>query len=387
MSLNLFGKTYLAPDYLYDNGYDRILFSKERNQAEYLNYESFDFPGLSSAVLKSTASVLDLVNSGEFESIAHYIKNLYDNNIEARIYADDESWFLIFFTWLRIAFPNITDKTSFILYNLNNQRETLVFADNREFRTFTAARTHDKNQRVFLTKQEFIDKFAEFKKLDTVTDEYYNEVRLNIKTDFCLEIQLASYLSGRCGISTLVEKIKIIGSKIVFNIVDDIRDYIRENLMTEQIQTLTGVVMSWEDQNWKESLVSRSSDMSFLFDYSTEALQNDSDYRLNNINFAIYWCQWIIDNTAPEDINNPDLGSIITACQWAITHKDCFSSDDQIAQSSVENLIQEDVNFTGTTISFQQEYSRDKINTFLIEYVYQMAKSNDNEGLKELSHT
>ena len=40
MAFNLFNKLYVSPDYLYDNSQTRILFSKMRNQAGYITYDS-----------------------------------------------------------------------------------------------------------------------------------------------------------------------------------------------------------------------------------------------------------------------------------------------------------------------------------------------------------
>ena len=106
MSLNLFGKVYLAPDYLYDNGYNRIIFSQERNQAEYLSYDSFNMAGLNTSVLLSKASVNDIVGEepDQYQSFAHYLKHLLDSNFEGRIYADDDSWIVIFYYWVKIIF-------------------------------------------------------------------------------------------------------------------------------------------------------------------------------------------------------------------------------------------------------------------------------------------
>lgn len=389
MSLNLFNKVYLSPDYLYDNAYNRIIFSADRNQAEYLNYDSFNFPGLDSEVLHSSASVNDLIgeSDGQFSSVAHYLKYLLESNFEGRIYADENSWIIIFYYWIKIAFPNIDTDQSFVLYNLIKQRESLVFPSDRGFNTFMASRYYAKNQNVTLTKQEFIDKFLELENLDTVDSNYYSEIRESFKPVLPIEIQLSSYFAGASDTSILLDKIKRIGSKKVFSILDDIRDYIRENILTEKVETLTGINLSFEDNNWLETLASENEDIRFLFNYSFQALENNYSYRLENIDMAIRWCKWLVENTIAEDKNNPDLGNIILASEWVCNYEECFSSNTEIAASTVATLLQEDVNFSGTTTIFQEEYSRDRINTFWIEYVYQMAKANDIEGLTKVSHT
>lgn len=389
MSLNLFGKVYLAPDYLYDNGYNRIIFSQERNQAEYLSYDSFNMAGLNTSVLLSKASVNDIVGEepDQYQSFAHYLKHLLDSNFEGRIYADDDSWIVIFYYWVKIAFPNIDNDQAFVIYNLFNQRENLVFPDDRGFNTFMTSRYDAKNERVILTKQQFLDKFLELNNNDTATSDYYAEIRESFKPLLPVEIQLASYLSGSSNISILSDKIKRIGSKKIFSILDDIRDYIRENILNEKIKTLTGVNLSFEDQDWLETLTSSSQDMQFLFNYSVEALENSYDYRLENIDMAISWCRWITENTVEEDKNDPELGDIILASEWACNHEGCFSSNTEISTTAIEAFLQEDINFSGTTLAFQDEYTRDRINTFWIEYVYQMAKANDVVGLSKVSHT
>jgi hypothetical protein len=391
MAFNLFNKVYLAPDYLYDNAYNRIIFSYTRNQAEYLNYESFDFPGLNASVFYSGETVKDIIgeNQDQYKSIAHYLYQLHDSGFEGRIYADEESWILIFFAWIKIAFPNIDENNMFIIYNAIKQREELVFPDNRHLKTFMIPRLNQKESNVILSKDQLISQFNDYKLNDTATEDDYLMFRSSIKNDLCVEIQLATYLAGQQDISILKTKIQNIGSKIIFSVLKDIKDYIRENIMTESVQSLTGVTLKWDDQNWESTLKNKSPEMALLFDSSVEAIQSDYEYRYNNVNAALDWYRWVVDNSTTENYKELQYvtGLSLDVARDIINTADGFNSNNEISLTACENIIEWDKNRVATTAVFQGEYLKEKINTFWIEYVYQLSRSNDLTTLRKISHT
>lgn len=389
MSLNLFNKVYLCPDYLYDNAYNRIIFSAERNQAAYLNYDSFNFPGLDAEVIHSTASVTDLIGEGDgqFASVAHYVKHIFDSNFEGRIYADEASWIILFYVWSRIAFPNITNEALFTIYNIIKQREELVFPDNRDLSTFIVPRLNARNSNIVLTRDEFIAKMEELKAADTTDVSYYSELNTAIKNSLCVEIQMATYLANKASVDIVAEKLVRFGSKIMFSMVEALKDYIRENIMTERVKSLTGVNLSWNDQNWETTLRSTNTLMDFLFNSSYEAIYSDYEYRSSNLNNALEWCRWVSNITNEEDLKNPDLRDIQATAQHLIKYADGFSSDEELKKAAAITAIQEDINFAGTTLIFQTEGFREKINTFWLEYIYQLAAANNTLELEKISHT
>ena len=389
MAFNVFNKLYVAPDYAYDAAYNRAIFSEWRNQADYISYDVLDSPGYNSEVLVSTASINDIIGSEEeqYESIAHYLKHLFDTGKEARLYCDEASYMPVFFTWLKIAFPNITVDKAFTIYNLIKQREELVFPDNVDNRTFTAFRLQDKANNVTLSKADFVTKYNEFNTADTVTDAYYTEVREAVKNDLCIELQLASYLSGNVTIDVISSKTKRILTKVLFAIIDDLRQYIRDNIMTTKVRNMTGITIDWDDQNWEATLRAQSSNMDFLFDASLDSILESSEYRELNIATAVAWCQWVLDNTTEADASDVELYDVVLASQWIVNNADCFSSDAATRNAAIATLIQADIDFEGSTLIYQNEYLREKINTFWIEYIYQLKKTNNTDDLILISHT
>ena len=389
MAFNVFNKVYVAPDYAYDAAFNRAIFSAHRNQADYVTYDALNSPGYNSEVLVSAESVNDIIGSeeGQYESIAHYLKSLFDSGVEARLYCDEASYMPLFFTWLKIAFPNINTDKAFTIYNLIKQREELVFPDNVDNRTFTSYRLQDRVNNTTLSKTDFVTKYNEFNAADFVEDSYYTEVRSAVKNDLCIELQLASYLSGNATIDTISAKTKRILTKVLFAIVDDLRQYIRDNIMTVKVRNMTGITIDWDDQNWETTLRSQNSNMDFLFDSSLDSILESSDYRELNITTAVAWCQWVLDNTSEADAKDVELYDLVAASQWIVNNANCFSSDDATRNAAVANLIQLDVDFEGSTLIYQNEYLREKINTFWIEYIYQLKKANNIDGLALISHT
>ena len=390
MSLNLFGKIYLAPDYLYDNGYNRVLFSKDRNQADYLNYDSFQFPGLNAEMIHSGRSIVDLigVEPNQYASAAHYLEHLYDSGFEGRIYADEESWMIIFYSWIRMSFPYMDDDTMFTLYNIVKQREQLVWPINRDLQTFMLPRLNNRNTNLVLNKTALLEKINELRNADTITQDVYNAFTNKIKNDLSIEIQLASYLSNSTTIDVLVDKLQRFGSKIMFTMVEDLKDYIRENIMTERVKTLTETNLSWDDQDWETSLRSTNSLMDFLFNSSSEAIYADYNYRMQNISIMFEWAQWVVNITDDSDLQNPDLKDIKSTAEYIVNYyQGVFSEDEDTRKAAIAAAIAEDVAFSGSTFIFQGEDFREKINTFLIEYVYQLSAAGNIEKLKKLSHT
>jgi hypothetical protein len=389
MAFNVFNKVYVAPDYAYDAAFNRAIFSAHRNQADYVTYDALDSPGYNSEVLVSAESVNDIIGSeeGQYESIAHYLKSLFDSGVEARLYCDEASYMPLFFTWLKIAFPNINTDNAFTIYNLIKQREELVFPDNVDNRTFTSYRLQDKVNNITLSKADFVTKYNEFNTADTVTDAYYTEVRTAVKDSLCIESQLASYLSGNVTIDVISSKTKRILTKVLFAIIDDLRQYIRDNIMTTKVRNMTGITIGWDDQNWEAALRAQSSNMDFLFDTSLDSILESSDYRELNITTAIAWCQWVLDNTSEADAADVELYDLVAASQWIINNSNCFSSDETARNAAIANLIQLDIDFEGSTLIYQNEYLREKINTFWIEYIYQLKKANDTDTLILISHT
>lgn len=389
MAFNVFNKVYVAPDYAYDAAFNRAIFSAHRNQADYVTYDALDSPGYNSEVLVSAESVNDIIGSeeGQYESIAHYLKSLFDSGVEARLYCDEASYMPLFFTWLKIAFPNINTDKAFTIYNLIKQREELVFPDNVDNRTFTSYRLQDKVNNITLSKADFVAKYNEFNAADTVTDAYYTEVRTAVKDSLCIESQLASYLSGNAAINNISVKTKRILTKVLFAVIDDLRQYIRDNIMTTKVRNMTGITIGWDDQNWEAALRAQSSNMDFLFDTSLDSILESADYRELNITTAIAWCQWVLDNTSEADAADVELYDLVAASQWIINNSNCFSSDETTRNTAIANLIQLDIDFEGSTLIYQNEYLREKINTFWIEYIYQLKKANDTDTLILISHT
>lgn len=389
MSFNIFDKLYLDPDYFYDNAYNRIIFSAERNQAEYLNYESFDFPGLESSVLYSSSSINDLIGEeeGQYTSVAHYIKHLFDIDFEGRIYADENSWIVLFYTWSRIAFPNITNESLFTIYNIIKQREELVFPDNRDLKTFLIPRLNAKTSNLILTKEQFISKIEELKLEDTTEDSYYTQLNADLKNSLSLEVQLATYLAGKSEVDVIADKLVRFGSKVVFSLIESLKDYVRENIMTERVKYLTNVNLEWDDQNWESTLRSSNALMDFLFNSSSEAIYSNYDYRKSNLSVALEWCNWVNSITNEDDLRNPDLKDIKITAEYVNRYSDIFSDDLEVKNNSIKAAINEDMNFSGTSFIFQTEGFREKINTFWIEYIYQLAIANNNLELEKISHT
>ena len=389
MAFNVFNKVYVAPDFAYDSAFNRAIFSAHRNQAEYVTYDALNSPGFNSEVLVSKASINDIIGSdeGQYASIAHYLKSLFDSGIEARLYCDGNSYMPLFFTWLKISFPNISSDISFTLYNLIKQRESLVFPDNADNRTFTSHRIQYKDLNPTLTKAEFLSAYNEFNSNDTVSAEYYEEVRNAVRDSLCTEVQLASYLAGDISIDSISVKIKRILTKIVFANVDSLREYIRDNIMTAKVRNMSGVNLSWDDQDWEGALRNSSANMNFLFDSSLDAIMESSEYRDTFIDTAIEWNEWVLANTTESDLDDLELNDIIKGAQFIIKYKDAASDDDALRNAALPIAIQFDIDFEGSTVIFQTEYLRDKINTFWIEYIYQLKKSNDIDGLKLISHT
>ena len=389
MAFNLFNKAYVAPDFAYDAAYNRYIFSQWRNQADYISYDVLDSPGYNSEVKLSTASINDIigVEDDKYESIAHFIKYLYESEFEGRIYADNDSYMPLFFTWLKIAMPNHTEDSAFIIYNLVKQREALVFPDNVNAASFVLPRLQDRENDVTLTKAEFISALNEFNTVDMATEIFYNELRDLVKDSLCIEVQLASYLSAAVDINVLAEKTRKILTKIVYASIDDIRQYIRDNIMTEKVKSWTGVTLSWEDQDWETTLKNKDSNMAFLFDSSPDAIANTEEYRLLNLEFVFAWSQWLIDNTTDEDLNDMQLADMIRASEYIIRHRNVGSEDAAIRNTAVTTLIEEDRAYHATSNIFDNEYLREKINTFWIEYVYQLKNNGDTDALRKISHT
>jgi hypothetical protein len=355
-----------------------------------LNYDSFNFPGLNTSVVHSSASILDLVGEepGQYASAAHYLEYLYDSGFEGRIYADEESWMIIFYSWVRITFPNIDEDTIFTLYNIVKQRENLVFPINRDLQTFMIPRLNTKNSNLVLNKEQLIEYISLLRPSDTNTQEYYNSVNTKVKNSLSVEIHIASYLSNRATVDPLVDKIQRLGSKSMFSLVQDLRDYVRENIMTESVKSLTSVTLSWDDQDWETTLKNTSPMMDLLFDSSSDAIYEDFEYRLSNLDTALQWAQWVIEVTNNTDDQITELDSMRFSANYIVQYyAGVFSEDESIRKNTVQSLITEDLTFSGSTFLFQEEQFREKINTFLLEYIYQLSAAGNIEKLEKLSHT
>jgi hypothetical protein len=382
MAFNIFNKVYVAPDYAYDVAFDRYVFSAGRNEAEYASDNNpMDIAGYNTSVLHTSGSINDIIGTGtdDHESIAHFIKSLYDNDIDAKLYCDDASYMPLFFTWLKIAFPDINSDKAFTIYNLIKQRETMVMPDNTNNRTHVTTRLADYNATVILTKTAFVTEYNQFNTDDTVTDAYYTTVRNALKGSFCIELELASYLYGSSTIAVITPKLKRIVSKVLFAVVDDTRQYIRDNILTAKVRTMTGVIINVDDANWEGTLRAESGLMDFLFNSSEDSIVESSSYRTANATIALDWCQWVLDNTVAADSSDAELNDIISGAQWLIDYRDIFSDTDATSQTSAAALITADIAYQGSTIVFQNEYLREKINSFWIEYIYQLKSANSTD--------
>jgi hypothetical protein len=388
MPFNIFNKLYVAPDYLYDNSKSRIIFSQKRNEGDYLTYDSLNHSGFVGEALDSKRSVYEIIGDekGKHVSVAHYLMDLHTKGTSAKIYADEESYMPLFFTWLRLAMPSVDPDAAFIVYNVIKQRERLVSPDNIAAKSFMITRVAERETNKTLSKIEFVDQLASFMESDLADQNFYDKVRPRLLDQFSVEVQLASYLSGRAPIDAIAGKLQSIGLKIAYAVLSDIKDYIRENIMTEHVQSLTGINLRWDDQNWEDTIAAKSPTFAFLFDSSIDSIKQESEYRLYNTAQALSWCQWIVDST---DSSGGDIEwyDIYQAAQWVIENADVFSNDVSVRNAQVALCVDRDINLPTTTVIFQNEYLRSKINTFWIEYVYQLSKANDIEGLSKISHS
>lgn len=414
MAFNLFGKVYVSPDWAYDNGYNRCIFSEWRNQSDYTSYDVLDSPGFESSVLLSTASIMNVVGDGtaantepvmdgssntalsfpadeynnQYESVAHFLKHLYNEGWGGRLYSDDESYKILFFVWLKIAFPNIDDDNAFILYNIIKQREALIFPDNSDAIGFVVPRLQDRNNSVALNKTEFLTEKAEFDTIDTATPEFYTEFRDIVKNDLCMEIQLASYLSGNYPIQNLTEKFRRIASKGVFGHVFALRDFLRENIMTEKVRQLTGVNLQWDDQDWEGTLRAQSTAMDFLFKSEEDAIRQDWNYRQTYIDEAWYWMHWVIDNISEADAEtNVELWNLRQTCTYNYEWENINSANTELRDTACADMLAADIDAVVTSMFWSVEYLKEKINTYWIEYIYQLKRANDTATLAKISHT
>lgn len=392
MSFSLFNKVYVSPDWAYDNAQDRAVFSVNRNQHQYTNMSTLASPGFGTEILHWTASIDDIIGDGDdqYESYAHFMKALYDDDWSGRIYADSASYHKLFFTWLKIAMPNIDRDAAFILYNIIRQRESLVEVDNLSNRSFTANRLSEinTNANAAYTRSEFNTAYDAFNTADTTLASYYTTVRDAVRDDLCIEILIASYLAGDTTIAPLAIKGQRIHSKAIYGIVDDLRRYIRDNIMTEKVRTMTGVTLNWTDETWQTSLQAASTDMNFLFDRTLDAISEDWNYRLLHWDTALDWCQWVIDNTDSDDANDVELQDIIKGSQDMVNRLDAANiSNTSIRDTAWTTLINDDINYQGTTKVWHYEYMQEKINTFWIEYLYQLKVANNTTQLNKFSHT
>lgn len=386
MAFNVFKKVYVAPEYAYDVGYNRYIFSTDRDDdytSSTLNDPSYD------TTVGGWNTVSDMVGTGEgqYASVAHFLKHLYDTDWKGRIYCDGDSYIQFFCAWLKIAMPNYTNDSAFIVYNLIKQREELVFPDGATPDTWIAPRLADKEAEVVLTKEQFIAKLNEFNTNDTNPDSYYTSIRDEVRDELCVEIQLASHLSGAVGISSLAAKINAIVHKQGFGVIEDIKDYILDNALTPKVRTMTGVTIGWEDQDWEGTLRAQSSNMDFLFSSTIERIIADSTYRTENNAVAIAWCQWILDNTTDDDENDMQLADIIAAAQYIIDYQNVISTDTSVRDTTAASLLTADMAYQSTSFLFNEDSTREKINTFWIEYIYQMKGANDTTALSKMSHT
>jgi hypothetical protein len=412
MAFNLFGKVYVSPDWAYDNGYNRCIFSEWRNQAAYTSYDVLDSPGFEAEVLLSTASITDVIGdgtsantepvmdgesntalsfpsdayNGQYESIPHFLKHLYDEGWDGRLYSDDVSYNILFFVWLKLAFPNIDDDIAFILYNIIKQREALIFPDNTDAIGFIVPRITDKNNSSILSKAEFLQEKAEFDAADTATPEFYTEFRNLVKDDFSIEIQMASYLSGNYPIHTLTDKFRRVGSKMVYSHVYALRDWLRENIMSEKVKSMTGISLNWDDTNWESTLRSQSAQMDFLFKSDEDAIRKSWSFREQMIEEAWYWIDWVVNNTSDDDINNYELWNIRQACLNNSNWKNINSDDINARYAATAALMEEDINSHNVS-GLAIEQLKEKVNSFWIEYIYQLKRAGDTTTLAKLSHT
>jgi len=390
MSFNLFDKVYVSPDWAYDNSQDRAVFSVERNQHQYTNMSTLASPGYGTEILHWTASIDDIIGSdeGQHESYAHFIKSLYDNDWSGRIYADAESYHKLFFAWLKVAMPNIDVDSAFILYNITRQREKLVEVDNMSSRSFSAIRVADAMAEAVYTQSEFATAYNAFNTADTVEASYYTSVRDALRDSLCIEIQLAAYLCGDITITPIAIKGQRIHSKIGFGIVSDLREYIRDNIMTEKVRSMTGVTLNWTDPNWMTSLRAANSDMDFLFDRSYDALVENWEYRVAHWDVGLGWLQWVVDNTNADDANDVELQDVIKGAEGMLNRIDGTNlSNTEIRDTAWEDIIADDITYQGTTKVWHYEYMQEKINTFWIEYLYQLKIAENTTQLNKFSHT
>ena len=388
MAFNVFKKIYVAPDYAYEVSYNRWVFSADRDD-DYLSDTLLD-PGWNTTVAGGDTDIANIIGTGDgqYASYAHFLKHLYDTDWSGRIYCDGDSYIQLFLAWTKIAFPNRTLDSCFKLYNIIKQREDLVFA-NEQASSWLAPRIQDKEEDVVFTKAQFTTKYNDFNTNDTNPQSYYDAVRAAVKDELPLEIHMASYLSGRdtACLTQLSEKARKVLSKDIYELLDEIKCYIRDNVMTQKVRTMTGVTLGWEDQDWIGTLRANSTDMDFLFGQSIERITADNEFRFQNDAVARAWLQWLVDNTTDADEDDIVLGDMIQAAQYFLDRWNVNTNVDADRNAAYTTVINEDIAYQGTTLTFGGDPMVDKVNTFWLEYTYQMKSANNVVALTEISHT
>ena len=150
---------------------------------------------------------------------------------------------------------------------------------------------------------------------------------------------------------------------------------------------MTGVTIGWEDQDWEGTLRAQSSDMDFLLSSTLERIIADSTYRTENDAVALAWCQWLLDNTTDADESDMQLADIIAAAQYNIDYQNITSADASVRDATATSLLNADMAYQSTSFIFNEDSTREKINTFWIEYIYQMKGADNTTALSKMSHT
>lgn len=394
MAFNLFNKLYVAPDFAYDADVNRINISQRINpnsQGAEIKLAVNDVvsSGFGAKQLMNVSTIDQIIGDEEnqHQSLAHFIKHLYDEGTEGRIYCDNDSYIQLFLAWIKFAMPNADVDSAFIVYNLTKQRERMVFPENAHNRTHVATRMVWRAEDTPLNKSQFTTAYNDFNTLQAGHDEVWQSILTAAKEELCIEIQLASYLSGAVDITTTSAKTLRMISKNVYGNVEDIKEYILDNIMTAKVRAMTGVTLNWEDQDWEGTLRASSSDMDFLFSTDLERIQAHNEYRFQNDSLAFGWNQWLIDNTTDDDATDMQLADMIKAAEFIMANEPINTTDVAARNAACTTLINNDIAYQSTSFCYDSEFTREKINTFWIEYIYQMKQADNTAALSKMSHT
>jgi len=392
--LHLFNKVYVYPDFMLDNTETFMLISKKPHVQEL--QKTVDDANGKQSIGTIVSTIDDLFNKLHVETWLDFFE-LLSNQQTVNIYADIDTINQIYVAFIKTLFPSITKTLAYKIYNTYIQRITICFPSIVSNKSFVELRKQDMFDIQALTKVEFSSLFESMPLSDEAKRKQWI---LNNIIEFSFEFHIATYFNDNTHFDNFKDKYVYFITKACYNEVYEWYEFFSNHFMLPTAKAVLNHNIDWDSENWREKL-KQNPDIGWFFDDELMYATRNYHYFISHIPEAKKVAQLILDfvnkgltgfSTGDKETRELKRVGLMDRDYFTSMHVQYVyeilgkitESFDELDDEYLHQYIRNDIQNENVSALFDLLNETHKHNSWLMELIYELRTSNQEE-LKQMN--